>query len=86
MSGPEDVPIDEVALVYGWMLRLCGGDQRLAVDWTVEAIGRHRRGESPSWLHRRTVLVRLQYATAMVALEHKRWPGRQEGQTPEVTE
>jgi hypothetical protein len=30
MSVPGDVPIDEVAVVYGWMHRLCNSDRAIA--------------------------------------------------------
>lgn len=67
---PEDVPVDEVTLVYGCMQRLCS-DQATAEEWTVEAVRRYRRGEGPRWLQRRDAPLRLRYFTAKVVLERR---------------
>lgn len=75
MSVPGDVPIDEVAVVYGWMQRLCNSDRAIAEDWTVEVMSRFRRGEGPPWLQSCDRLLRLHYFTAAVVLSHGTWSG-----------
>ena len=40
MSESEDVPIDEVAVVYGWMHRL-STDEATVEEWTLETLRRY---------------------------------------------
>ena len=71
MSNPEDVPIDELAVVYGWMQRL-STDEATAEEWTLESLRRYHSRQCPEWLQRCNVLLRLQYLTARVVLERRR--------------
>ncbi len=71
MSDLGDVPIDELAVVYGWMQRL-STDEATAEEWTREALRRYHRHQYPRWLQRCNVLLRLQYVTARVVLERRR--------------
>ena len=66
---PADEP-DAVALVSGWMQRLCD-DAAVAEDWAVEALLRHHWQQGPEWLCRREVMLQLKYRVVEVVLERR---------------
>ena len=54
MSNPEDVPIEELAVVHGWMQRL-STDEATAEELTLETLRRYHSRQCPKWLQRRNV-------------------------------
>ena len=70
MSIAGDLPVDEVAVVFGWMRRLCE-EETAAEEWTVEVLRRYQCREGPRWLQRRDGLLRLRYFAAKVVLERR---------------
>jgi hypothetical protein len=69
MPTAADEP-DAVAIVGGWMQRLCD-DEVGAEDWAIEALRRYRRQQVPPWLCHREVMLRLKYVAVRVALERR---------------
>lgn len=67
--------VDEVAVVYRWLHRLCPGERRVVEELTVQVIRGFRQGAGPSWLRSSTGLLRLRYLTVLAVLEHRSWAG-----------
>ena len=68
--APADPDVDVIALVHGWMGRLCN-EAVAAESLTEQVVRQYYRGEEPSWLAHRNLATRLQYLAVRAVLAQR---------------